>query len=528
MARAAHSSKPKQHTGWFDRALERYQTAHLTEAAEIIDEAIDQHAALSDEAVLLRARLHLIQKPPDAIAFLTDALKRLRTTLAGADGLILLGSAYAQVDDFRNAKTKFDLAERSLTGHSRLSEELKSALVYRRASALWMQRKIPEAERELSIALEAPAPDSHVEALILRGALYAARERYESQGGVLLEALRVAREAQPVNVFRWAHVTAQLTYLARELPNTSIRNAAFEDVERIPWTSDLRDVQFTALKAVGWRRALEGDYFNAFRYLKKASVAAPTTAWRVMAGCDRAYLAASLGEPRFAEQELGEAANLAESVEWRALSGEQRFALLLLAELYAPHDGALAMSYVARFRETGTKFSTLLSSNADRRVEAMVAYSLGSVHYHLQELDEATKAYKESFTIYNAIGYEWRAARAAIGLAQATGDVAWYDVASKKLQNYPMSWLTAQLTALIGRGGNPSVFRREMPDKGTKGAELTPAQREVYELLLRGFSTRKIADELDRSEFTVRNHIKAVFKKLGVNSRVALMTSSMN
>jgi two-component system nitrate/nitrite response regulator NarL len=59
-------------------------------------------------------------------------------------------------------------------------------------------------------------------------------------------------------------------------------------------------------------------------------------------------------------------------------------------------------------------------------------------------------------------------------------------------------------------------------------AELTPAQHEVYEQLLKGLSTRDIAEELDRSEFTVRNHIKAIFKKLKVNSRASLLSASLN
>ncbi len=483
---------------------------------------------IPDAALVLRSRLYLRERPSKAIAFLTDALARLEPGQMRAEALMLLGAAYARVDDFRNSKSKFDLAARGLSGNSPQTLEVRAELSYQKASALWMQRKISDAEHELAAALEAHGDGSYVEALTLRGALYAAREKYESQAGVLLEALRCVTTSEPINVYRWAHVAAQLSYLCRELPNQSIRKVAFEQVDRIPWTSDLADIEFNALKAVGWRRALEGDYFNAFRYLKRASASAPTTPWLVVAGCDRAYLAASLGEPRWAEQELGEAAALAESVEWRAVSGEQRFALLLLAELYAPHDGALAMSYVARFRETGTKFSPVLSSNADRRVDAMVAYSIGYVHQHLGEADDAEASYKESFGIYDAIGYDWRAGRAAIGLAQVTGDSAWYKIARQKLRHYPTSWLAGQLNALEGRSGNSPLQGPAMASQPKGVEDLTPAQREVYELLLKGMPTRKIAEKLDRSEFTVRNHIKVVFKKLGVNSRIALMTSSLS
>ncbi|MBD5657068.1 MAG: helix-turn-helix transcriptional regulator [Candidatus Eremiobacteraeota bacterium] len=54
-------------------------------------------------------------------------------------------------------------------------------------------------------------------------------------------------------------------------------------------------------------------------------------------------------------------------------------------------------------------------------------------------------------------------------------------------------------------------------------ATLTKAQRAVYDLLVRGRSTSEIAAELGRSEFTVRNHIKVIFKAFRVNSRPALL-----
>jgi DNA-binding NarL/FixJ family response regulator len=52
---------------------------------------------------------------------------------------------------------------------------------------------------------------------------------------------------------------------------------------------------------------------------------------------------------------------------------------------------------------------------------------------------------------------------------------------------------------------------------------LTASQQAVYEQLVLGLSTRDIARQLNRSEFTIRNHVKAVFKTLGVKSRASLV-----
>jgi DNA-binding NarL/FixJ family response regulator len=49
---------------------------------------------------------------------------------------------------------------------------------------------------------------------------------------------------------------------------------------------------------------------------------------------------------------------------------------------------------------------------------------------------------------------------------------------------------------------------------------LTPRQAEILRLLEHGRSTAQIADELHLSTETVRNHIRALLRALGVHSRL--------
>lgn len=48
---------------------------------------------------------------------------------------------------------------------------------------------------------------------------------------------------------------------------------------------------------------------------------------------------------------------------------------------------------------------------------------------------------------------------------------------------------------------------------------LTKREREVFELLITNLSTKEIANKLNISEKTVRNHISNVMQKLGVKGR---------
>ena len=449
----------------------------------------------------------------DAGAALAD-LEVHRAALAGeavrAEAQMLAGAAYARLGDHASAEARFRSAERHCSPRSPLVAEIG----YQRAQALWMERRLDEAEVELERIEHRASGSLAIECCVLRGAIASARGQIRLQAAILLGALPLVR-VPDVSVLHHAVVASQIAYLARELPSAELRAHASAELPRVAWTDDIADFHYTSLRAVAWCHALEGDDFNAFRKLKEAAAIAPSDAWRVMASCDRSYLATVLGEPRWAEQELRDAHEIAARVEWNLLDGEERFALALLAELFAWRDGALALSYVAKYRATGARYARILSSSNDRRVGAMEAYSFGVVQQHLGDRDEATRLFREAWAVYDEIGYDWRACRCAFALAELTGDAAWRACAAEKLRDYRRSWL-------VGRDPG-QIAKPAAVDVGALAARLTPAQRAVFEQLLHGMAIRSIARDLDRTENTVRNHVKAIFKVFDVNSRAALM-----
>ena len=50
---------------------------------------------------------------------------------------------------------------------------------------------------------------------------------------------------------------------------------------------------------------------------------------------------------------------------------------------------------------------------------------------------------------------------------------------------------------------------------------LTPREKEIFDYLIRNYSTKKIAKTLGISEKTVRNHISNAMQKLGVKGRAS-------
>ena len=70
----------------------------------------------------------------------------------------------------------------------------------------------------------------------------------------------------------------------------------------------------------------------------------------------------------------------------------------------------------------------------------------------------------------------------------------------------------------------------ERPNDGTAAPHphLTPRQAQILRLLEQGRSTKQIAQELHLSVATVRNHIRNLFRTLGVHSRLEAVALTRN
>lgn len=67
---------------------------------------------------------------------------------------------------------------------------------------------------------------------------------------------------------------------------------------------------------------------------------------------------------------------------------------------------------------------------------------------------------------------------------------------------------------------SPPAAQPGQPGSARSGGELTPRQLAVLALLEKGMSNKAIARELDIGEITVKAHVSAILRKLGVDNRV--------
>jgi DNA-binding CsgD family transcriptional regulator len=367
-----------------------------------------------------------------------------------------------------------------------------------------------EARRFLELARQARSRGARLQALYAEALILGCEERIEEQAQRLIELLRALVPAETAFAELRASGTAQLAHLARERAIPEAIAEIDRQLAGAAWSADSAPRLFETHRDVGWAKALAGDYFNAGRHLKQASAVAGTAAGKVVAACDRAALARSLGEHRWSRVELDEAELLASDVNWEAASGEERIGLLMLAELFSRLDAARSAVYLTRYRELGA-VATNGGARSDARLEAIARQSVGIVEIALGNKGRGVALLREARKIFERLGYDFRAACCLMSEFEVTGNNDLLPTVDERLRNYPQSWLAAQLRA--------SNSESKIP--------LPPMQRRVFAEVCLGKSTAAIAKSLGRSEFTVSNHIKAIFKAFDVNSRPALIAAAV-
>jgi len=73
------------------------------------------------------------------------------------------------------------------------------------------------------------------------------------------------------------------------------------------------------------------------------------------------------------------------------------------------------------------------------------------------------------------------------------------------------------------------TFKKIQPEKNAKFQDLTKRELQILEYVNRGYSTRKVADDLHISYETVRSHLKNIYQKLHVHTAVeALLLYNKN
>jgi DNA-binding CsgD family transcriptional regulator len=495
---------------WFSEMQRLFHSAQYGRAAELYDRVVDGGEAVDNDAILLRARLYLKTDNKRVVPFLLRHELHRPTKAQSARRAMYLGTGYSRLGEFVEADGYFKQAGEFFREGAGFGE--LAAHITRRYLD---QRDIENAEKwqketQHDRTLQGKIRSEHIATYI-----DARREEYDQQASRLIRVLDLIGDRRADFVEDWYAAVHTLAGLARELPLplAAARARAEVDID-IEWSAEFTVSRFQALKAVAWCQALAGDELNCFRYLRLAQPLDVRPVWRAILFLDRSYFANIVGEAKWAANEFFAAADIVDQIEWEHYGGEERIALLLMAELATLHAPKRAPFYIAQFKNLGKLRSNVHHLAFDERVRAMEAYATGVVRANSGDLESAQEQLRVAWKIFDRIGYDVRGALTAQALFRATKASRWLHRAEDKLENYPRSWLARDVAKLSSIEERPAVLLSKM-------------QRVVMQLVCEGLSTDEMADRLGLSRNTVLNHLKIVYKKIGVKSREALVVEAI-
>ena len=434
-------------SGWREDMRRHFERAEFSAGGAVYDAAVEDGVTPTDEDDLLQARILLKSDENKAVAFL---VRRPPTTKAGkhrGEWEMLLGVGYSRMRDFERADHHFGLAQRYLK-----SPADRSQLAYHLARRSMLEGRLDDAWRFADEIVSDKSQSAKISAEMLRSFIYCHEERYRDSAQSLINAIKLIGKRREHFLEEWFHAVQNLALLGRELAFEEAAALARNEVdEPIEWPVDFETQRFQAVKAVAWSCALRGDMLGCFRYLRIAERSVPSDVWAVILLLDRAYFARIVSEQNWALDEIAKAESLAENVDWNALSGEERMALLLLARATAPIDAERARYYLARFKGLDKVRSPLHLFAFDQRMEAFTAYTEGVVKLAAHDAS-AEEALRRAWGTFDRIGYDWRAARAAIRLWESTKKDRWRHLAEDKLKIYRSLGLRASCAIPYRRG----------------------------------------------------------------------------
>jgi DNA-binding NarL/FixJ family response regulator len=149
----------------------------------------------------------------------------------------------------------------------------------------------------------------------------------------------------------------------------------------------------------------------------------------------------------------------------------------------------------------------------DRRLHAMEEYARGNVLAASGDRAAAVGLLSGAYATFSSINYAWRAAAAALRLHAITDDNAWLARASEAVTDFSESSVARDIRHKAAGAEDPRF------------ATLTPAQRRVFEMICEGLTDKQIAQNLQISPDTVKNHAARVRVAFGVHSRAALIAA---
>jgi DNA-binding CsgD family transcriptional regulator len=219
-------------------------------------------------------------------------------------------------------------------------------------------------------------------------------------------------------------------------------------------------------------------------------------------------------------------AHLEDVAEWLRATGALVYEPLVLADLAEVASEAGRRLVCQEVAERAVEISRHRECKLARWISH---YTTAHLHLVRGETEEAAKAATEALAGFEAGDYLLLAAGArrvlgeALGPENRTASAALLEEAARAYDRHGAVWRrdrTLDLLASLGAEGRRAARAVQGPES------LTPREREVAELTMRGHTAREVGERLFIGNRTVETHLANIYAKLGVASKRELIQMS--
>ncbi len=248
---------------------------------------------------------------------------------------------------------------------------------------------------------------------------------------------------------QWVYATllSNFALLAKQAGDTALVEDLEGRLSALDWKNSMGLQRFNIVRSLGWLRALAGDHLGAFREFRSSAELAPSKAWKLCAVLDRSFLARELGQDLFADEELLYALELTKEIDWSPgrEAAPPFTALVQLAQLVGARNPAEGRAVLNRYRAARAKCPAITFNAGDRGWCAEESLAEAIITRGEGRTQLATDLFVNAFDGFDKLGSHWLAARAALELAEITGQPFFHAYASREAQRRPQSWLARRL-----------------------------------------------------------------------------------
>lgn len=388
-----------------------------------------------------------------------------------------------------------------------LGQEAAARLAYHQARLHLLRGHSDPSSAHLRLPIESGTPDLQIAALLLRSQHHAALESCDAQIADLRAALDLFERAPAErDVALGAAVIRALLDISVEVCDRGAIDQAEKSFESLSWTADLQSERFFCTRTLAWEAFLQGQSARAQWLFKDSKEIATTTAWKVMAHLDRAFVARMNLNEIWANEELLCAHKLARGVKWAQTTGDERKALSFMAALFSETDMAQAQRYISMCVAL-SKDETATNIQRDRRAQALEDYTAGRVQQVLGNQNLAERHFQDAYKVLDELRHHFRAALCAWGLSEVTGSSVWHERAIRHAEYFPRSPLYERIADCP-----------PLPEYRDPFAGITALQREIALALYHGMKQEELPERFGRAPSAIAKQVDAVYTAFGVGT----------